>query len=234
MIKFAYTLTPLLGVFVGVCVFTGCADSGFENADEYFIKVGNRVVTALDFNKTFEITKAAYPNKLLQNPVFIKEAQLRLVNQMVEEMVLQTRAEELNIAISDSEVEKAVADIKKDYPARLFEQTLLEQAVSYTSWEKGLKVRLLMEKVVAKELREQITITSEDIAKYYGEYCKRNSAIADLKERPDDINEDINAMLIQHIRREKMENVYKPWIKNLKKKYIIAINQVQWEKINGL
>ena len=99
---------------------------------------------------------------------------------MIEEMILQKRAEELNIEISDAEVEKAIADIKRDYPEGVFEQTFLEHAVSYNSWKKGLKIRLLMKKVVAKELEEQITITPEDISKYYREHYKRNNLKSSL------------------------------------------------------
>jgi len=218
-----------------VYALAGCADSvvdsSFGRADEYLIKIENKVVTVLDFNKALEITKTAYPHNVIRDPASFKEARLRLLNQMIEEMILQKKAEELNIRISDSEVEKAIANIKRDYPEGVFEQTFLEHAVSYNSWKKGLKIRLLMEKVVAKELGEQITITPEDISKYYGEHYKGNSLKSDLKERPDDINGDINEMIIKHIRREKTENVYKSWIENLKKKHTIEINKTQWEKI---
>ena len=66
-----------------------------------------------------------------------------------------------------SEVEKAVSEIKKDYPEDVFEQMLLEYAVSYNSWEEGLKNRLLVEKVIGAELDKQVLITPGEISKYY-------------------------------------------------------------------
>jgi hypothetical protein len=45
--------------------------------------------------------------------------------------------------------------------------------------------------------------------------------------------EDINEMMIKHLRLEKTEEAYKKWIKELKQRYSIEINSVQWEKISG-
>jgi FKBP-type peptidyl-prolyl cis-trans isomerase (trigger factor) len=148
---------------------------------------------------------------------------------MAEEMVLLERAKELDIKVSDSEAEKAIADIKGEYPDDVFEQMLLEYAVPYHSWEKGFKTRLLMEKVIAKELGKQIAITPAEISNYYHENYKDQSLTSDLKEMP----EDISATIIKHLRRKKMEEAYKSWITKFQKKYAIEINKAQWEKIIG-
>ena len=38
----------------------------------------------------------------------------------------------------------------------MFEQVLLEYAVSFNQWKNGLKKRLIMEKVITAELKEQV------------------------------------------------------------------------------
>jgi hypothetical protein len=144
------------------------------------------------------------------------------------EMIILERAEELGIYISDEEVEKAAADIKKDYPEDTFEKTLLEFAVSYESWEARLKNRLLMEKVVDSDLKDQVVISPEDIANYY----KKNFKTQVLDNEQTAKIEDIDEMIIKHLRREKTEEAYKKWIKKLKQKYNIEINHSQWEKIS--
>jgi hypothetical protein len=45
--------------------------------------------------------------------------------------------------------------------------------------------------------------------------------------------EDINEMIIKHLRQQKTEEAYKIWIKELKRRYPIEINSIQWEKISG-
>jgi hypothetical protein len=144
-------------------------------------------------------------------------------------MIILERAAELGLTISDEEVEKAVADVKKDYPEDTFEKTLLEFAVSYETWRDRLRNRLLMEKVIDYELKELILITSEDIAKYYEENFKAKAPDADSEMN----TEDINKMIIEQLRREKMEQAYQTWINRLKQRYLIEINSIQWERISG-
>jgi parvulin-like peptidyl-prolyl isomerase len=145
------------------------------------------------------------------------------------EMIILERAEELGIYVTDEEVEKAVADIKQDYPEDTFEKTLLEFAVSYASWEARLRNRLLMEKVIDSELESKIVITSEDIANYYENNVKAQRSDLDSETKMEDINE----MMIKNLRQQKMEEAYKKWIKELKQRYTIEINSIQWEKISG-
>lgn len=197
---------------------------------KHLIRVGNRVLTVLEFNQAFEISKTAYPHKLRFEPDDFKNAQLHLLNQLMVEMIILERAEELGLNISDEELAKAVADIKIDYPEDTFEKTLLEFAVSYESWEAQLRKRLLMEKVVDSELKNQIVITPEDIAKYYEKNLKAQEPDMDSANKIENINE----MIIKHLRREKTEEAYTRWIKKLKQQYTIEINSVQWEKILGL
>lgn len=204
----------------------GCSDVEHKQKDEYFIKVGNRTITVADFNKAFEIAKNAYPHNSIQQPDVIREARLRLVQQMTEEMILLQRAEELGVTIKDSEVEKTLEELKRDYPDNVFQEILLEYAIPYRSWREGLKTRLLMEKVIAKELGDQIEITHDDISKYYEEHFKDDDTSSVVKEVPEDINNIIKKIL----RKEKMEKTYAPWIEKLKNNYVVEINKKELEK----
>ena len=238
--RYSCKLTFPAGVLFIFCVLSGvlsgCADhhesdSESDNKNEYLIRVEDRVTTVFDFNNAFEIVKTAYSHKAMQDPVLFKEAQLRLLNQITEEMVLLERAEELCIRISDLEVKKAVADIKSDYPEGVFEKMLLEYAVPYHFWKKRLKLRLLMEKVAANQMEERIVITPEDISEYYKKHYKEGNLKSDLNDTSAKV--DVNEIIIKQLRREKAEETYRLWIKKLKKKYTIKINKAQWEQIVG-
>ena len=229
MIKYFNTLMVLIGFLSAIYTFAGCADSESKDGDEFFIRVGDSVITVLDFNRAFEIAKASYSYGSMQEPKTLREARLGCVKQMIEEMILLERARDRGIKITDAEVKRAIKDIKRDYPENVFDQILLEYAVPYPSWEKGLETRLLMEKVVAQELGDQIVITPDDISNYIETHHKNDNLTPDMKEVPKDINETI----IKKLRRKKIEEAYKPWIKKLQKEYIIEINKTQWKKIIG-
>lgn len=207
----------------------GCMNSGSSPDNEPLIRVQDRILTVLDFNKAFEIAKTEYPHNFEDEPKDYRNARLRLLNQLVVEMIILERAEELGLSISDDEVQKAVSEIKSDYPEDTFEKALLEFAVSYESWEAQLKKRLLMQKVIDNELKSQIVITPEDIAGYYEKNPQATDTDADSINQTQVINENI----IKHLRQEKAEQAYKIWIKELKRKYRIEINSTHWEKLSG-
>jgi len=226
MIKYSIKFISLICFLWIGYTLVGCSDLEHKQKDEYFIKVGKRIITVADFNKAFEIAKNAYPHNSIQQPDVIREVRLRLVQQMTEEMILLQRAEELGVTIKDSEVEKTLEELKRDYPDNVFQEILLEYAIPYRSWREGLKTRLLMEKVIAKELGDHIEITHDDISKYYEEHFKDDDTSSVVKEVPEDINNIIKKIL----RKEKMEKTYAPWIEKLKNNYVVEINKKELEK----
>ena len=227
---------------------TSCADRGHKQQQEYLIKVGNKIMTVGDFNKAFEIAKAAYSYDMLQKPEEIREAMLSLVKQMTEEMILLERAKEIGVTVTASEVEKAAADIKRDYPDHEFQNSLIENAVPYTSWKEALKRRLLMNKVIAKELGDEIQVTPDDVSEYekahLGEYTVSTEPKEATASKPPSgkaVERDTEATekaghddVEKLLRREKLEKAYIPWIEGLKKKYTVEINEVQLKKMTDL
>ena len=228
--EFSAAVKAVLVAAIAVFGFLGgCMNSGSNPDNEPLIRVQDRILTVLDFNKVFEITKTAYPHNFKDEPEDFRNARLRLLNQLVVEMIILERAKELGLSISSEEIHKAVSEIKSDYPEDTFEKALLEFAVSYESWEARLKNRLLMQKVVDNELKSQIVITPEDIASFYERnYQATDADVESIKE-----TKDINENIIKHLRQEKAEQAYQIWIKELKRKYSIEINNANWEKISG-
>jgi len=216
--------TILLSSFLSAC---GPKEADLEK--EVLIRVADRVMTVLEFKNAFEIAKIAYEDNVKEQPEDLRRAQVRLLNQLTVEMILLERAEELKISITEAELEKAIAEIKGDYPEGEFEKTLLEFAVAYDSWKDRLKNRLILDKVIEEELKNRISITPEDISEFY----RKN--IQGLEKEPEagQSSEDINEAIVNQLRRQKAEQTYSAWIESLKGQYEIEINSAQWEKLTG-
>ena len=233
MIKHFNQLKVVVGAFLIIFSWSGCDGSGSGRADTFLIRIGDRVVTVLDFNEAFEVMKTADLQNSKQNPNAYREARLRLLNQMIEEMILLERAKELGIQIPDAEFEHAISEFQKDYPEGVFQEMLLENAVSYNYWKKRLKVRIVMEKVIEKEFGEQIKITPEDISKYYQEDARRREDVSDSDEESElkEKAEEAEEMVVRHLRWKKTEEAYQSWIRETKQKQTIEINQAKWQEI---
>ena len=187
------------------------------------------MLTVLDFNQAFEVAKTAYAHNIRQQPEELRDAQVRLLNQLTVELLMLERAKELEISVSDDELERAVSEIKSDYPEGEFEETLIEFAVSYDVWLNRLRTRLTMDKVVEAELKNRISISPEDISQYY----KKNFEGKEIEPDSSQSSEDINEAIVKQLRHEKAERAYKTWIEELKTKYPIDINSEQWDKITA-
>lgn len=208
---------------------SGCSFFRQNEDDIVLIRVGEKTTTVGDFKRIFEITKTAYPHNALQESSAYEDAQLRLLNQLTEEMIILERAEEAGIKISNSELEKAISKIKSDYPKGVFEKMLLENAVSYDSWKERLRTRLIMQKTIESEVESKIEITPDDISKYYKEKRKKEASEMDT----DGIKNENEEVIVAELRREKAEEKYRKWIKELQDKYTIEINNEAWEKIKN-
>ena len=217
----------MIGAVAGALLLLNCGDFNPMNDAEYLIRVGDYSVTAVDFNNALEFAKTAYPHNAMQGTELNKSIRLRLFDQLIEEVILLQKAKDLGISVSDAEVEAAIAEIKSDYPDDVFEQTFLENAVSYEVWKERMTKRLIIQKVVASELEDKISITPDDIAKYYSE--NYTNAVRD----PDSFEESkqLNRLIVNSIRREKAELEYQSWISRIKNEYAIDINKDLWEKL---
>jgi hypothetical protein len=129
----------------------GCADSR-EPADEYLLQVGSRHVTVPEFEQAFEISKSAYPWEPEERPELVWIIRRRLLVEMIEELLIFERADELGIAVTEKEVDDYVADIRSDYPEGVFEQMFLEEAIPYEVWRKRTRERMLLNKVIEADM----------------------------------------------------------------------------------
>lgn len=209
----------LLALFI----LSGCSGTESVQVDEYLVRVEGNLVTVLDFQRAFETAKSAYPHNISKESSVYREIKQQLLNQMIEELIVVQRAKELNLIVTDQELKDAVGKIKRDYPEDEFDQMLLEYAISYKLWEKGFRSRLLMEKVITEDLKNNITVTPDDLSKYYSEKHKDNSG--------DSSNKPALETAVKNMRNAKAELGYKTWINELQNKYRIEINKKQWEKL---
>lgn len=90
-----------------------------------------------------------------------------VLNQMIDEKIMLSRAGDLAITVSDAEVIKKIEEIREGYSAEGFERVVTEQRVHYDVWKKALKRRMVIEKLIASDVNAGISVTEEEIGAYY-------------------------------------------------------------------
>lgn len=242
-------------IIIQVCVLTaillcqGCEKPEQKQEHNYLIRVEASYLTTDEFKKSLEIARIAYPYEMFKSSETGKEngpdseieikalneykkkqlkiMKTRLLSQLTERLILHERARELDISVTTAELEQEITRVKSSYPENEFEKSLLESAVSFELWKKQLNDRMLMEKVISKDLGDEIEITSEELAESY-----KRLVGDDSKPNADD-RPEIEKRIAESIRAKKVEAAYADWIQNLKKRYDIVINQEKWKEIEG-
>jgi hypothetical protein len=213
---------------IPVCLLIGSGCDHSKSKNDYLIRIGSNILTELDFQQAFEIAKTSYPKSASDNPDIIKELRMQVLEQLIETLVIQERAKEMQIDIPEADLEKAISRIRDDYPEGEFEKTLLESSITFDSWKKAFKSRLLLELVVEKDITRKIRIRPEDVAEYYEKEFKKKDKLS-VRDQSKDFYETI----LVNLKRKMTEDAYEQWMMDLKSKYPIDINREIWHKLSG-
>lgn len=167
MVNYRTIAAGFILLFIGF----GCSNQGEKSAqDQVVIRVDSHVLTLAEFNEYFEPVGLSSESEGGQDNKAVREARISFLLQLVEEMIIIRRAEELHLSISPEELDEAVREIQKDYPQAGFEDMFLKQAISFEAWKERLRKRLLVEKVMRKELLKEDSVSIAEIRDYYNKH----------------------------------------------------------------
>ncbi|MCK7506746.1 MAG: SurA N-terminal domain-containing protein [Desulfobacterales bacterium] len=101
-----------------------------------------------------------------------------ILESMITEKIVLQRARELNLSVSDTELERKLLDIRKDYGDNFF-NLLTQQNVRYEDWREELRKEMLWDKLVAADVNAQIRVSEDEAEDYFNDrpgLCKSRSA----------------------------------------------------------
>ncbi len=160
-----------LAIFLLILVTFGCTQNEKETRNkETLIKVDTLAVSLAEFNDAFELSQMISEQPQPSDPLSEQTARLHFLRQLLEEMIILRRAEELNLTVSAQELEKEIDKVRKDYPDDSFDEIFLKKAISYDHWKEKIRKRLLVKKVIKTDLVQDISIPAEEIKSYYNEH----------------------------------------------------------------
>ena len=102
-----------------------------------------------------------------------------ILDSLITEKIMLQRARELNITISDPEVEKRIQDVRKDY-GQDFYKILAAQNVRFEDWRDQIKKEMLLGKLVETDVNARILISDEEARDYYHDnmdFCRNEARV---------------------------------------------------------
>lgn len=90
----------------------------------------------------------------------------QVLDQMIVEKLIQQKAKEKNVTVSDKEYETELATLKKQFPSEeMFDQALAQQGLTEEEFREQFETNLLMEKL----LGSKIEVSDKEVQKYFDE-----------------------------------------------------------------
>jgi len=125
--------------------------------------VGDRQISRDEIDK-------AYRREAPPQPWADEEAladKLALLNQVIVQELLLAKARELKIELSDTELDNAFAEAKKNITDDQFQKELASRNLTPADMRESLRRDLLANKVMEREVTAKIAVTDDDIKTFY-------------------------------------------------------------------
>ena len=169
-------LTPAL-----LCVFllaAACNTNVFNQ--DYVATVNGEKIYLDDYQHQLSARKTKLSGKSLPASAGKRLAlDEEILETLIMDRIFQQRAKELNIAVSNTELENKILDIRKDYGANFFD-LLVSENVRYEEWREQLKKEMLFDKLVAKDVNERIRVSDDEAEDYLEDHpglCKKEAHV---------------------------------------------------------
>ena len=94
-------------------------------------------------------------------------AKLSLLEELIAEEILLSKARTLKIDVPDSEVETAYGNAKKNIPDDQFQQELSKRNLTVADMRDGLRRQLLAQKVIEREVTSKVAVSDQQITDFF-------------------------------------------------------------------
>lgn len=156
-------------VTLSLCCFVFCFAIVACDNKPYVATVNGSKIYLEDYRTQLDQKIRMMPKDFLSQPDYKKRFEEEVLDGMITEKIMLLRAQELNISITDAELEGKIKEFKQDY-GKDFSDLLVQENVKYERWEEDFKKEMLLQKLVATDVNSKIKITDDEAEKYFNEH----------------------------------------------------------------
>jgi len=152
-------------LFSGLCLIPvfipGCGLFDQQD-DDVVIIVGSRHITINDLKKDIDFISSGMG-------ITIKEDQIKdqLIEQIIDHYLVIEYGNEKGITLLEKELQKAIADFKREYTEDTFKDMLLQGYIDFDQWKNRLREQLLYNKIIKKVTDNIVPPSYQEIKSYY-------------------------------------------------------------------
>ena len=154
-------LFPAVAAFAALALLTACNSHGAD----VMARVNGHNILKADVDKYFQNQTAGTE----QQPIGEQADSLRLsiLRELIDNEILMRRAEKLGLLATDDEVDRKLSEVKSPFTQEQFDQRLKDKKITLDDFKRDIRRSLTVEKVINKEITSKVSVTDQDITKYY-------------------------------------------------------------------
>jgi peptidyl-prolyl cis-trans isomerase SurA len=163
---------------LGMCIFTTILSGGSvyaqepELIDRIVAVVNSDIITLYDLNRALKpyqenIKALQYAPEKERETLF--QVRKDLLDQLIASKLADQETERAQITVSESDIDRAIERMKeaRSFTDEQLREGLASQGMTMEEYRKELKEQILRTRLVNREVKSKIVITSEDIQAYY-------------------------------------------------------------------
>ena len=174
----------ILGVFYVVfCLlilnFIAACDKIDVFSRPYVAIVNGSKIYLDEYQTQLDEKMSLLPKDVLGQQDYMKRFEEEVLDGMITEKIMNARAQELNIYVSDIELENKIKEIKKDY-GEDFTSLFARENINYEKWKEAFKEEMLLQKLIATDVNSKIEISEDEVRDYFNKHrnhYKRESRV---------------------------------------------------------
>ena len=131
--------------------------------------VNNEAVTSHQLEKRLATAMATDTTKHQLTGEEHKALKLKVLDQMIEELLVEQRVREIGLKVSDEEITRAVEDVQRQNKLTLeqLKTALSAQGMDFAEYRTNLGKEILRYKLIAREVRSKVEVTRNEIRTYF-------------------------------------------------------------------
>lgn len=161
-----HSRSALLAVLAMTCAVGACRSNPVSSraSENAWATVNGREITREEVEKAYRREAPLTPQQSEDEALMAK---LSMLNEMIVQDLLVEKARALKIEVADTELDTAYAEAKKNIPDETFNKELAARNLTAADMRENLRLNLIAQKVIEREVTSKISVTDQDITAFY-------------------------------------------------------------------
>jgi parvulin-like peptidyl-prolyl isomerase len=148
--------------------------SAAEELDRIVLRVNDRIATLLDYQQRRDTLLREAQRRDLQPDErrrLLEEAPEQIFKELFEELLLQSRADQLAVEVPEDRIQATIDRMKEGYGItsdEQFQQALADSGLTEQQLRQQVTRNLRMRAVMEREVQERVAVDEEDLRRIYG------------------------------------------------------------------